>query len=153
LENAKTKLQTGIAALQTQADGSGAKLQRVSSDNDGRDIYIEGANLHVRSGLPNSEANSATVTGYGNVILGYNESAPTYQVYDPTGTGPELGGGSVKTGSHNLIVGSGHSYTSYGGVVSGVKNRITRPGAAALAGVENLARASNGAAAAGMTNL
>ena len=44
-------------------------LQHFSRD--GNDIYIDGANLHVRDGSGDTDG---TVNGLGNLIVGYNES-------------------------------------------------------------------------------
>ena len=67
----------------------------------GNEIIISGANLHIRSG---SGSTGGTVNGLGNLILGYSEAR-----FDTTD----------RSGSHNLVVGGRHNYTSYGGVVAG----------------------------------
>ena len=59
-------------------------------------------NVHVRSG---SGSTSGTINGLGNLIVGYDEAST-----------------DDKTGSHNLIVGPYHSYTSYGGFIAGYNN-------------------------------
>lgn len=69
------------------------------------DIVFDGCNVHVRSG---SGATDGTLNGLGNLIVGYNEDFA-----------------DVRSGSHNLIVGSQHSYTSYGGFVAGFNNTIS----------------------------
>lgn len=66
-------------------------------------VSFTGANVYVNSG---SGTTSGTVNGLGNLIVGYDE------------------GSSSKTGSHNLILGSYHGYTSYGGMVGGYANDI-----------------------------
>ncbi|RWX46827.1 hypothetical protein H206_03567, partial [Candidatus Electrothrix aarhusensis] len=73
--------------------------------DDENNIYITGANLHIRSG---SGATNGNVNGLGNLIVGYNESND-----------------DIKTGSHNLVIGKYHSYSSYGGFVAGYDNQIS----------------------------
>ncbi len=59
---------------------------------------------------PTSVDSGLTQTnGLGNLIIGYNE---------------DRGGADERTGSHNLIVGQRHNYTSYGGIVGGFENDI-----------------------------
>jgi hypothetical protein len=82
----------------------------------GRDMVISGANLYVNSG---AQATDAAVNGLGNVVIGYNE---------PRGVG------DVRTGSHNLVVGRGNSYASYGGIVGGLGSTVSTPFSTALAG-------------------
>ena len=68
-------------------------------------VLISGANLQVVSG---GGSTGATVNGTGNIIIGYDED-----------------NGDDKSGSHNLVVGYGHTYSSYGGIVVGYENSIT----------------------------
>ena len=75
-------------------------------DND-NNIYLTGANLHIRSG---SGKTDGKINGLGNLIIGYNEN------YKKT-----------RTGSHNLIIGPYHSYSSFGGLVAGYENTISGP--------------------------
>lgn len=107
-------LQATVAALQAtvtaQATTIGtlqAKLQYVSVS--GTEMHITGANLHIESG---SGATDGGVNGLGNLIVGYNE---------PRAASPD------QTGSHNLIVGRYHNYSSYGGLVAGYYNAIAAP--------------------------
>jgi hypothetical protein len=69
-------------------------------------IYITSANLHIRSG---AGATDGDVNGLGNLIIGYNESNPS----------------NTRTGSHNLVIGPYHSYSSYGGLVAGYYNTVS----------------------------
>ena len=68
-------------------------------------VLISGANLQVVSG---EGATDATVNGLGNIIVGYDENTS-----------------DDKSGSHNLVVGYGHTYSSFGGFVAGQDNSIT----------------------------
>ncbi len=73
----------------------------------GTEMVITGANLNIVSGAGET---SATVNGLGNLIVGYNEQS---------------NGRNTRTSSHNLIVGTEHSYSSFGGLVAGNANTIS----------------------------
>src|ERR1043166_9155956 len=83
------------------------------------ELVVEGCNVHVRSGAGTTLA----ANGLGNLIIGYNEVA----------------GGEVRTGSHNLVVGRYHTYSSFGGFVAGEGNSVTERGASVLGGNANTA--------------
>lgn len=86
----------------------------------GTEAYFEGCNVHVRSGAGTT---NATVNGVGNLIVGYNEAFGTLD----------------RSGSHNLIVGRSHAYSSWGGVVFGDMNRVTAPASSVTGGFCNVA--------------
>lgn len=91
---------------------------------DGANLVVTSANLYVQSGLgTTADATNAR----GNIILGYDESS----------------GSEVRTGSHNLVVGPYHSYSSTGGLVVGTQNAIRGPGAVVLGGESNVASGAN----------
>ena len=114
----------------------------------GPHLIIEGVNVHIRSGsgrtgdsreaTGNIEAprpvgpNSGTfdengaLTGLGNLVVGYNEP-------------PDFLGAGDRTGSHNIIVGEQHIYSSFGGFVAGVKNTIIGRHASVGGGALNIA--------------
>ena len=98
----------------------------------GNDIYITGANVHVKSG---GSSTDDTVDGTGNIIIGFNE------------------GGSQRTGSHNLIVGSNHNYSSYGGIVVGFQNTISQPYASVSGGEINTANGFAASVSGGSGNI
>ncbi|MEJ2174811.1 MAG: hypothetical protein P8Y76_07850 [bacterium] len=126
LVNAQTAL---IDTLQTAVAELQAKLGCMSKTGD--DVYFTGCNVHVRNGLG---ATGPVVNGLGNLIVGYNEDASNLP-FDPA-LEP-----SVRTGSHNVVVGAGHSYTDRGGLVVGVANRITDRFATITGGLRNTASA------------
>jgi hypothetical protein len=78
----------------------------IDSDEDA--VYFEGANVFIQSGSGFTD-DDGEMTGVGNLIVGYDEDM----------------GDADKTGSHNLVVGSGHSYLGYGGFVAGQNNIIS----------------------------
>jgi hypothetical protein len=94
---------------------------------------IEGANVHVRNGA---------VSGLGNLIVGYNHKRPSRNLP------PE-----IRTGSHNLVVGSFHSYSSSGGFVAGRGNKVTGPDASVCGGINNEALGSSSSVSGGRSNV
>jgi len=104
----------------------------------GPHLIFEGVNVHVRSGSgftydgcgsPNPEfPNCESLTGLGNLIVGYNETlAPI----------PPVWWVDRRVGSHNLVVGMGHTYNSFGGFVAGTQNNITGAEASICGGANN----------------
>ena len=77
----------------------------LSVDEENHTVLFSGANLQVVSGEGSTDA---PVNGLGNIIVGYDENTS-----------------DDKSGSHNLVVGYGHTYSSYGGFVAGQDNSIT----------------------------
>ena len=95
----------------------------------GPHTIFEGTNVHVQSGSGSTDDDitslGGTLTGLGNLIVGYNEARPG-----------QIERGD-RTGSHNLIVGWGHNYSSYGGLVAGLMNDIAGPLASVSGGRDN----------------
>jgi hypothetical protein len=120
----------------------------------GPHLIIEGANVHVRSGSGNTVddcelgspdfPNCESLTGLGNLIVGYNERAP------------RLGGRplprEIRTGSHNLVVGDLHAYSSFGGFIAGDSNKVTGANASVSGGSYNRASGSNSSICGGQGN-
>lgn len=77
----------------------------------GDTLRFDAMNIQVTSG---TGATDGEVNGLGNVIIGYNETINPFL----DGTNPA----SDKSGSHNLVVGKGHNYAAYGGIVTGLDN-------------------------------
>jgi hypothetical protein len=90
-------------------------------------VIFEGANVHVRSGSGATD-DGGTPTGLGNLVIGYDEAPQIPRLPSPD-----------RAGSHNLIVGPGHEYTSYGGLVAGTENAVSGAGASVTGGIFNLA--------------
>ncbi len=138
-----------VAELEAQVEVLAAALQeaqeilqyvRVETEEinrlDGPHWIIEGANVHVRSGFGGTsdgcsltEPNCASLTGLGNLIVGYNEndSLPGTRFHP-------------RSGSHNLVVGANHAYTSFGGFVAGLENTISNAAATVSGGSSNISR-------------
>lgn len=73
---------------------------------DGNNIVFSGVNVQIVNG---SGITSST-NELGNLIVGYNE--------------PRLSAPNDRTGSHNVIIGEQHNFSSYGGIVTGLGNTI-----------------------------
>ena len=85
----------------------------------GPHVIFHHANVHVLSGS-GTTFEAGGLTGLGNLIVGYNETT-----------------GGSRVGSHNLVVGPSHTFTSTGGVVFGENNFISAKSAAVLGGLQN----------------
>lgn len=107
-------------------------LACVSPRSTGKDLIFEGCNIHIR----NQQGETETHNGLGNLIIGYNEGKD----------------GLVRTGSHNLVVGSMHTYSSYGGIVAGDQNEISGPFAAVTGGSQNVASGNGSSIIGGRLN-
>jgi len=98
-------------------------------------VTLSGYNLQIVSGSGstsdgtldsgNNPIPGTSLTGLGNVIVGYNALRG-----DNT---------DVRTGSHNLIVGDQHSYSSFGGLVVGLGSTLSAPYASITGGYGNVA--------------
>jgi hypothetical protein len=114
-------LQSGTAA-DTQPGGMAErmaalekKLGTMAFDDAANEVVITGANLRI-------------VNGLGNLIVGYNESRAL------------ISGIDTRTGSHNVVVGSQHNFSSFGGLVVGLENEISGEFATVTGGRANKAR-------------
>ena len=99
----------------------------------GGDLVFEDTNLIVR----NSSGNTAEADGKGNIIIGYNE----------------MDDDDIRTGSHNLIIGSHHSYAASGGIVAGQDNLLSGDFGSVLGGTSNAAAGDRSVVIAGQDNL
>ena len=117
--------QTNVAELQD-------RLQHVSRDGD--DITISGANLHIVNGTGTTDGD---VNGLGNLIVGYNE---------------QRGSGDDRSGSHNIVVGCRHNFTSYGGLVAGCENTVSGICSSVSGGYQNTASGNYTSVSGGYSN-
>jgi len=136
-----------VAALEATVAALQAKLACVSVDDNpinglaGPQFIFEGCNVHVRSGSGATD-DGGTLTGLGNLVIGYNEPRLTRDGPDETG----------RTGSHNLIVGREHKYSSFGGFVAGMRNTVSGEEASVSGGSFNTASAQNASVSGGFDN-
>lgn len=129
------QLQSQIDTLQARIATLEAKLQYMKTE--GTDVIFEGCNVHVRNGLGYTRGTQhgmvPKVNHLGNLIVGYNENAPPWEENPESYQKPD------RSGSHNLVIGSAHSYPSYGGLVAGVHNTVTGEFASVTGGSGNTA--------------
>jgi hypothetical protein len=97
------------------------------------EVRITGANLRLTNGL----RATATTNGLGNLLVGYNEPRQ---------------GGNVETGSHNVVVGTGNNFSSFGGLVVGRQNEISGAFAAVSGGFDNTASGASAVVSGGIFN-
>lgn len=83
-------------------------------------IRVTGVNLQIVNGLgatngypanPDLVSGSVQTNGVGNLIVGYNELGNVF--------------GDDRRGSHNIVVGHGNTYTSFGGLIASRDNTIS----------------------------
>jgi hypothetical protein len=133
-------------------------------------VVFSGINVQIVNGV----GNTRSINGLGNLIVGYDEDRPPlhpdYRMTDcslgqhdnpleneaTNRVACESNGGvwavNHKSGSHNLIVGEGHNYSSSGCVAFGVWNTVSAPGATVTAGVGNKAIRNTSSVTGGIGN-
>ena len=121
-------------ALEERVQALEGKLQHVTSTPD--ELIITAANLRIVNGLGDTE----TTNGLGNLIVGYNESrSELLECRLPFGSPDSPGCIDRRTGSHTIVVGQFHNFSSYGGFIAGVTNEITDQFASISGGENNTA--------------
>jgi hypothetical protein len=128
-EQEKKGLEQRVAALESLLKHFSRK---------GNDVTIKGANLHLVNGLRSTDCFDDEQgqeipdcpNGLGNLIVGYNEPRV-----------PGLGE-NIRTGSHNVVVGEGHNFSRFGGLVVGFYNEISGDFASVSGGQFNTANGS-----------
>ena len=139
------QLQADIAALQAnQVPGLSTYLQVDDTTDPTRPVVlVDGANLQVVNGT----GLISMTNGVGNLIVGY-DTAATGNFYCSDGQyqdqlNCETFGGtwaqSHKSGSHNIVVGHGNSFSSFGGIVGPLDNTISGAFASVTGGELNQA--------------
>jgi len=145
LETTNQNLQTDIDSLNAQQIIGLNDYLSISTDSQDNPIAIfSGINLHVNNGSDTT----ASINGLGNLVIGFNEITTDLTERCSTGTHAsqedcESASGTwshtFKFGSHNLIIGEGHNYSNYGGLVAGQENDITGQFATVAGGSDNKA--------------
>jgi hypothetical protein len=127
------KLSGSVGTLQTAEVQKLNQYLSVLSDENGQPLIVfREVNVQIVSGLGAAGGcwpHDAPTNGLGNLIVGYNE---------PRGENCGLIP-AVRTGSHNVVIGSGHSYTGQGGFVAGQLNTIASTGTSVCGGLLNTA--------------
>src|SRR4030095_3429438 len=105
-------------------DGHGKQLKT---------LRISGVNVQIANG----ENATGLSHGLGNLIVGYQELR---------------GEGDERSGSHNIIVGQEHNYTSFGGLLAGHHNTTSSPWASVSGGGGNTASGLFASVSGGVAN-
>jgi hypothetical protein len=136
LQGEVTTLQSQNSTLTSEVSALQTTLSKVSYDATGLNgqptLTITGANLQIANG---SGATFGTANGTGNLILGYDENPLGFD----------------QTGSHNLVLGNEHTFTSDGGLIAGQRNVLSGP-ASAVFGALNTASGAGSAVLGGLDN-
>jgi hypothetical protein len=108
---------------------------------------IDGGNLHVHDGTGTHDCSYGSSSnmkkrcnGLGNIIIGHSPQASEKHHH-------------VLSGSHNIILGTSHSVSSHGGLVSGVGHNVLGEHASAIAGTDNTAAGEGSVVLGGSSNL
>lgn len=127
----KIEVNAKVAGLEARVAALEAKLAAVSYDSTAKIFRFDGVNVQIVDGTGDT---GGTPNGLGNLIVGHNE------------------GGQPRTGSHNLVIGEFHTYTSYGGLVAGLGNSITGEAASVTGGSNNTASGFSASVSGGVNN-
>jgi hypothetical protein len=106
-----------VKALEDQVKALQDTLAAVTFDATTNELVITGANLHIVNGLGTTN----TTNGLGNLIVGYNES----REHNPDCSSFQFTCTDVRTGSHNVVVGREHNFSSFGGLVVAQLNELS----------------------------
>ena len=139
-------LQALVASLQPDNLKNLGNYVRVDESGPTPVVWFEAVNVKIVNGTGFTGSTlgaPAILNGLGNLIVGYDEPR------DPA----EGAGESDKTGSHNLIVGPDHNYSSYGGFVAGAINTVSAPNASVSGGGFNTASGDVASVSGGVLNV
>ncbi|WP_395621188.1 hypothetical protein [Dokdonella sp.] len=157
-------LATQLSAIQNSsvmALASNLELIQVPDPNQAGVEYLTAEFHGINIRIVNGQGSTASANGLGNLTVGYNETDANAAEVCSDGaqeTQPNcvnFGGSwarNHRSGSHNLIVGSGNAYSQYGGLLAGNRNAVTRAYATVSGGRDNLARGENAIVAGGNSN-
>jgi trimeric autotransporter adhesin len=143
LEAKVAALEAALAAL-----GRHVRVEQGSINGlPGPHLILTGVNLHLRSGSGQTDDGIrneggevvGTPRGLGNLVVGYNEAPP------------ELQGGD-RGGSHNLILGPQHRYSSVVGLVAGELHTVRGVFATVSGGFGNTASRAGASVSGGADN-
>ena len=122
-----------VDLLAARLEATQTLLAPVSYDARKGSWTLTGVNLQVRNGTGSTAGDG---DGTGNIVVGWNEA----------------GEDDVRTGSHNVIVGTGHSWEGHSGLATGTDHLLAGVGAATLGGEGNTVTADDGVVIGGQDN-
>ncbi len=124
---------SGVVVLRQSCKRKETRLP-ISIEDGGATVQFTGVNVQIVSGGGTTDASP---NGRGNVIIGYDANT----------------GNHDRSGSHNLVIGDEHTYSSYGGLVAGSTNAITGPSACVTGGNGNTASGFHASVSGGAGNI
>lgn len=119
-------------------------VQRLQWDAGTSTVTLTGMNLQLQNGQGTTYESP---NGLGNLILGYHEEAGGHRTLEG-----DFMDGEVRTGSHNLVLGAGHTFTNSGGILGGYNNTMHGQGSSILAGQNNFTTGQWGSILGGLDN-
>ncbi|MCP4132324.1 MAG: hypothetical protein GY754_15235 [bacterium] len=135
---------TGLASRVDDLESTFDGVSRLTDPNTGQPtIRFTGVNVQIVSGsgytngVDEDDITTGSVNGLGNLIVGYNE---------------KRNGQSDKSGSHNIVTGAWHNYSSYGGFAAGSNNTISGKWSTVSGGDYNTASGDYSSVSAGNQN-
>ena len=147
-------MQTQITSLQSQVASLEAAaipglVDYVSVDDLSHTVLISGANFQVVNGSESQLSENAL----GNIVVGYNPVDSVEQNDLRTGShNLILGSGQTYLGSCNIIGGNGNQTNGDFGIVSGLTNEYSGYGGGMIGGSQNLSSLTYGATLGGKKN-
>lgn len=132
----------GLASLHERIAQLEAKTASMSATTEGGrpTVRFSGVNLQVVDSSGDSQCSTTgfePCNGTGNLIVGYQE---------------DFGAAKARSGSHNLVVGANHEWTSHSGLAAGFSNTISGASASAL-GQTNTASGDGSSVSGGSGNI
>lgn len=152
LETAQKTTTSNLASLNSNVSTLDTKTHYLTTGIDANGYpssYFTACNVYIQNGLGSTSGLSSDplgldglhpgkltrypiTNGLGNLIIGYNEHpVPKGQKRPPLSV----------NGSHNLILGGGNQYSSFGGIIGGAENSSIAPYSSVLNGYSSVASA------------
>ncbi|CEL93527.1 unnamed protein product [Vitrella brassicaformis CCMP3155] len=156
----KKMLQEELSYLKATVHKLAAVVEPMSLTDGGSTLMISGVNVKIVNG----EGATDTANGKGNLIFGYEDcqgevatsdaagggtmettydssskisSAPRFRRTAENGQNGHTSLLEDRSGSHNLIMGCGNSYSSYSCILNGIHNHVHSPFSSIFAGAHN----------------
>lgn len=117
-----------------EAENTALKDLLAGVTRNGDTLLFDGMNLQIVNGTGST---GGAPNGLGNVVVGYNE---------------DVDSDAVRTGSHYLIIGDEHTYSSFGGAVVGYQNTASGGYASVSGGLFGTASGDFSSVSGGHTN-
>jgi hypothetical protein len=131
-------LQEQVDALKKTVAALNFLLRGVTRES--QTLRFTGLNLQIVNG---TKSTNGTPNGLGNLILGYNA---------PRTVGKSVTTAANRAGSHALVIGDQHHWSSYGHIVAGYRNTVSGSSASVTGGSNNTAQGPYASVSGGRNN-